>query len=276
MTDRTNHRAEAERLLTDANEWSMIVGELGPEASERACLAAAQVHALLAIHDTLTAADRYAANEERQRGAGYDPLDEDDHRDRLTDLAPTPVDTEHWIAWPEGAAETRKVAEFVERMAKPEPEPATGNVTVVDSGLTVPDPLDEDDHRDRIDCNGQRWGRMDGGCWHHEGKYPHDFGRCSWTLQQLQGAYGLLTFAPEAAQDATGDDLSASEGESGAEERGDTDNAPEPLLCPECGDHINTHDIEGCAHLCDCPRTPEDVARALIAEAVEQAGGGRG
>ena len=74
-----------------------------------------------------------------------------------------------------------------------------------------PDPLDENDHRDRIDGDGRRWGRMDGGCWHHEGKYPHAFGRCSWTLQQLQGAYGLLTFAPEAAQDAPRADLTASE-----------------------------------------------------------------
>ncbi|WP_040281341.1 hypothetical protein [Tessaracoccus massiliensis] len=183
MTDHTDHRREAKRLLADGDTIR------------------AQVHALFAIHDALTdraAADRYAANEAEQREA-------------------------------------------------------------------EPDPLDEGDHRDRIDANGQRWGRMDGGCWHHEGKYPHAFGRCSWTLQQLQGAYGPLAFAPEAAQEATGGDLSASEGESGAEEGGEADDAQKAILCPECDDHINMHNKAGCWHfLCVCPRTPEDVARALI------------
>ena len=70
MTDRTDHRAEAEWLLADAREWARQAGDLSPRASERACLAYAAVHALLAIHDTLTAADRYAANEAKQREAG--------------------------------------------------------------------------------------------------------------------------------------------------------------------------------------------------------------
>ena len=67
MTDRTNHRAVAERMLADADEWAAQAGELIPEASELSSLAWAAVHALLAIHDTLTAADRYAANEAKQR-----------------------------------------------------------------------------------------------------------------------------------------------------------------------------------------------------------------
>ena len=67
---RPYHRAEAERLLDYADEWTAQAGELSPKASERACLDRAQVHALLAIHDTLTAADRYAANEAKQREAG--------------------------------------------------------------------------------------------------------------------------------------------------------------------------------------------------------------
>ena len=70
MTDRTDHRAEAAELLGDADVWAAQAGELSPEANERACLAHAQVHALLAIHDTLTSADRYAANEAKQRKAG--------------------------------------------------------------------------------------------------------------------------------------------------------------------------------------------------------------
>ena len=93
----TDHRVAAERLLANADEWAAQAGVLSPRASERACLAHAQVHALLAIHDTLTAADptptnpltathpwppwpstlpdvdavdRYAANEAKQREAG--------------------------------------------------------------------------------------------------------------------------------------------------------------------------------------------------------------
>ena len=99
MTDRPRpyHRAEAERLLDYADEWAAQAGEPMPEAGELSCLAYAAVHALLAIHDTLTAADptptnpltathpwppwpstlpdvdaadRYAANEAKQREAG--------------------------------------------------------------------------------------------------------------------------------------------------------------------------------------------------------------
>ena len=67
MTDRTDHRAEARELLTQADghtsqNWPAMTGEHKADV-----LAAATVHALLAIHDTLTAADRYAANEEQQR-----------------------------------------------------------------------------------------------------------------------------------------------------------------------------------------------------------------
>ena len=84
MTDRTDHRAAAQGELADAREWGWQTEEPTPEVGELTCLAYAAVHALLAIHDALTAADRYAANEGRQREVGADPLDEDDHRDRLT------------------------------------------------------------------------------------------------------------------------------------------------------------------------------------------------
>ena len=205
MTDRTDHRAAAERMLADANEWAAQAGELSPKASERACLAYAQVHALLAIHDTLTdlkpepatypwpmtglthtrgaqwdAADRYAANEAKQREAGFPPVFHGPG-ERLLAARPAP-----------------------------------------------------------------------------------------------------LAFAPEATQDATGDDLSASEGESGDEERGEAEEAAEPLLC-ECGHPINWHrfddsdEVAECAApRCPCDLRPSDIARALIRRAVEQAGGGRG
>ena len=71
----------------------------------------------------------------------------------------------------------------------------------------------------------------------------------------------------EAAREATGGDPSASESENDAVEGGDADDAQNAILCPECDDHINEHTVSGCWYtLCDCPRTPEDVARAIITD----------
>ena len=203
MIDRhTDHRAEAELMLAEAHAWAAVAGEPTPESNELAYITYAAVHALLAIHDTLTAADRYAANEAKQREAGADPLDEDDHRDRMS-----------------------------------------GHVRLV-----------------RVGHNHWHTPRY-GNCHHGEHGYSLD----EWDSD------GPLTFAPEPAQDATGGDLSAPEGENGAEEGGDTDNAQKAILCPECGHHIHTHDMDGCLHILCCPRTPEDVARALIDLAVKAA-----
>ena len=96
---------------------------------------------------------------------------------------------------------------------------------------------------------------------------------------------GPLAFAPDAAQEATGGDLSASEGESGAAAGGDTVDAQKAILCPECWHYIDEHGWEAdyaitCCLACDdpadCRKSPSDIARALIERAVEQAGGGRG
>lgn len=207
-----NHRAEAERLLIDADEWGKQAEEPTPEAGELSCLAFAAVHALLAIHDTLAAlkpkpvaypwpstlpgvdaADRYAANEARQRAEAS--------------LSVTP----------------------------------STDATVSDS---EPDPLDEDDHRDRVDSDGDIWVRNPSGCWHPSG---FKCSGCRWSLSSLSDAYGPLTFAPE------------------------------PLLCGECGHEIDSHphgdDYEG---YCECDWRPSDIARKLIEQAVEQAGGRRG
>ena len=203
MTDHTDHRAAAERMLADADEWTAQAWELSPEASELSCLAYAQVHALLAIHDTLTAADRHPTNEERQR-----------------------------------------------EEAKP-------------------DPLDEDNHRDRQDCDGMRLIRVGPQHWHPSSGALCGLGCNGLSLANWNSSYGPLAFAPEPPQEATGDDQSAPEGESGPVEGPATDNAQNAILCPECGDHINAHDTKGCRrNLCDCPRDPEDVARPLIADAV--------
>ena len=206
MTDRPSHRAAAERLLADADEWAAQAGELSPKASERACLDRAQVHALLAIHATLTAADRYATNEAKQREeAESDPLDEGDHRDRLT-------------------ADRLRIV---------------------------------------------RHGR---GHWHTPAIYGKwcDADCTEMSLQDWAHRSGPLAFAPDTTQEAAGGDLTASGAEGGPTEGSDTDDAQNAILCPECDDHINTHNVMGCRHLlCDCPRTPEDVARALISAAVK-------
>ena len=139
MTDRTDHRLEAEGLLEYAYETTDQAGELP-------ALVYAAVHALLAIHDTLTAADRYAANEARQR----------------------------------------EEAE--------------------------PDPLDEDDWRDRQDRDGDLWVRNPGGCWHTSTRDCRIL-ECEWTIAYLNEYYGPLTFAPDAAPDAPRADLTASEAE---------------------------------------------------------------
>lgn len=160
MTDRTDHYLAAQGALTDAREWGRQAEEPTPEVGELTCLAYAAVHALLAIHDTLTASDRYAANEARQR----------------------------------------EEAE--------------------------PDPLDEDDHRDRLDSDGDRWVHTSRGCWHIVPAVCVG-DDCHVTLTYISEGYGPLTFAPEAAPDAPRDDLSAPEGESGAEERGEAEDAVE-------------------------------------------------
>ena len=282
MTDRTDHRAEAERLLADANEWGRQAEEPTPEVGELACLAYAAVHALLAIHDTLTAADRYAANEERQREeAEPDPLDEDDHRDRLTRNGNRlrRWGTKCWhIKRPAGHGSSACGATLDDW------DDQDGPLTFAPDA--EPDPLNEDDHRDRLTPDGTEWRRTIAGCWHPTIGNVQSRRRCHWNLAYVQSLRGPLAFAPDAQQEATGGDLRASEGESGAEEGGEAEQAVEPLLCPECGlagDSIDEHNARGCRYvMCDCKLSPSDIARVLIAEAVkpeqavEQAGGGRG
>lgn len=222
MTDRIDHRAAAEGALTDADEWGRQAEEPTPEVGELTCLAYSAVHALLAIHDALTASDRYAANEERQRE---------------------------------------------------EAEPG---------------PLDEDDHRDRLAADSRRIVRHGQGHWHTPATSGTwcDADCTEMSLRDWARTFGPLTLAPDTAQDAAGGDLSAPEGESGAEVGGEAGDAQEPLLCPECGiagDSIDEHNARGCRYvMCDCKLSPSDIARVLIAEAakpeqaVEQAGGGRG
>ena len=156
MTNR-DHRAEAERLLGDADAWGLQAEEPSPALGELICLAYSVTHALLAIHDALTAADRYATNEAKQR----------------------------------------EEAE--------------------------PDPLDENDHRDRITGDGYRLTRHGPRHWHWGSPVrcpvAHEAGLTS--LGWWDATRGPLAFAPDAAQEAAGGDLSALEGESGAEEGGE-------------------------------------------------------
>ena len=253
MTDRTDHRREAERLLT------------GPEDGERACLAAAQVHALLAIHDTLTdlkpkpvtvthpwqnpltvthpwpstlpgvAADRYATNEAKQREDEPDPLDETDHRDRL--------DREGYIIRRKGH-ECLAWPEFLGFHDSDAGEPLS-SINYTAGPLTLaPDPLDENDHRDRLDGYGrivrrkghERWAwlehpKFNGG---REGWAWLEFPRSNsehagWSLSRINSSDGPLTFAPE---------------EDPASEEAEQQGAPEPDPLDET-DHRDRIDADG-------------------------------
>lgn len=59
-----------------------------------------------------------------------------------------------------------------------------------------PDPLDENDHRDRNDRYGYTWTRNPGGCWHSV-KRDCRARHCGWTLAYLNRHDGPLTFTPE-------------------------------------------------------------------------------
>lgn len=73
-------------------------------------------------------------------------------------------------------------------------EPVTGD-TETDS---EPDPLDENDHRDRLDSYGNRWTRSEWGCWHLSND-PLCGARCDEaTLKDLDELHGPLTLAPDA------------------------------------------------------------------------------
>ena len=160
MTDHhTDHRYEAERMLADADAWASVAGELIPEASELSCLNRAQLHALLAIHDTLTAADSYFANEERQREVGADPLD--------------------------GLKLKPEVLDALDRLTKCAPAPK-------------PDPLDEDDHSDR-QAGDRRIVRHGRGHWHTPATSGTwcDADCTEMSLRHWARVYGPLTFAPE-------------------------------------------------------------------------------
>ena len=149
MTDHhTDHRYEAERMLADADAWASVAGELIPEASELSCLNRAQLHALFAIHDTLTTADRYFANEAKQREAVDEP-------------------------------EMSEAAEWLSRGG--------------------PDPLDEDDHRDRLTSDRRRIVRHGRGHWHTPAIYGKwcDADCTEMSLRDWARVYGPLTFAPE-------------------------------------------------------------------------------
>lgn len=349
MTDHIDHRAEAEILLADADEWASQAGELSPRASERACLDRAQVHALLAIHDTLTAADRYAANEAKQREAGAgcptlveclrtleatrpgtddrpldaayreglhtaydhlrsllvehgvpvsprvdepemseaaewrsrggsDPLDESDHRDRIVAaiVAATNAANEAQVRQLLGMGGGRRgaAAYYFDRRQGPlafAPEAAQE---------AKPDPLDEDDWRDRVDRDGDRWVRNPVGRWHTRILRDCRALECEWTLAHLSERYGPLAFAPDTdgtpsvtapvADDPADDAVDGKEGERRYL------NA-QTVLCPECGHDIDRHayDDDRAVDLCgECPDTercptplPSQVARALMEQA---------
>ena len=270
MTDCTDHRAAAERMLGDAILWT---ARPPSAASEQACLAYAAVHALLAIHDTLTAADRYATNEAKQRAAepewpeGFDGYRESHDWGLLTRNEKQAV-IKRWLAELTDAEREAKAADARAKFA--------AVVERAQQAFTPePDPLDENDHRDRLDHSGDLLVRVGHKHW-HTSKHANCQWEHSYSLEDWNTSYGPLTFAPEPPPDATGDDQSASEGESGLVEGEGADDAPEAILCPECGHGIDLHAHDAPGDRCwacdDCPLAASDITRALIAEAVTKVG----
>ena len=134
------------------------------------------------------------------------------------------------------------------------------------------DPLDENDHRDRLDRHGAIWQRAHEGCWMEPGFPPVSHGPAE--CLQLAALPGPLTFASDASpapQDAAQD---AAKGKDGAAEGGEAAGPSGALLCHECGHDIDWHfeeDLDGetCAApgSCKCKLWPSQIARRLIAQA---------
>lgn len=242
----TNHRYEAERLLNDADEWGQQAEEPSPEAGELICLAYSVAHALLAICDALTAADPAPTNPLTEThpwpmtglththgtlwgaGDGY-ALNEAKQREGQMEDA---WQSRDWETVERLQAEEREEAEpdtpsgraFTARdkgamdAVRAKINALSEWLPAMEKALTPePDPLDEDDHRDRADRDGDIWRWMHEGCWYEPGFPPVSHGPAE--CLQLVALPGPLAFAPEAPQEATGDDLSASEDEGEDRER---------------------------------------------------------
>ena len=201
MTDHhTDHRYEAERMLADADAWASVAGELIPEASELSCLNRAQLHALFAIHDALTAADRYFANEERQREAepewpeGFDGLRENHGWGLLTRAEKQGI-IERWI---ENQRLTAAEREAKAKKARADFAAAVAAANEERQRKAEADPLDEDNHSDR-QAGDRRIVRHGRGHWHTPATSGTwcDADCTEMSLRHWARVYGPLTFAPE-------------------------------------------------------------------------------
>lgn len=74
-----------------------------------------------------------------------------------------------------------------------------GETEPCDPPAPQPDPLDENDHRDRVDQNGRTWSRLPDGCWASEAVWRH------FTVAEVASYFGPLAFAddPQTPQEAT-------------------------------------------------------------------------
>ena len=204
--------------------------------------------ALEKLADALTS-DRYAANEARQRAGRsiYDLVARSSLGAPEVEAARSEVDPE---AVRRVLARVADLDEAEQREDAPEP-----------------DPLDEDDHRDR-QTGGVRIVRRGHCCWHPD-PGPHHDPPCGCDLDYWDGQFGSpLTFAPDAPQEAASADAAPSV------------HASEPADVPcECGHGIDEHHTYGYCDFCPsrtsgrCDLTPSAVARLAIARAVAKATG---
>lgn len=202
-----------------------------------------------------------------------DPLDEADHRDRVDKHGDIVRRKGHerwgWPGYPGSydgnvgwSLSIINASDGPLTFAPDAAQETSSTTTSADEGAETqeseaePDPLDENDHRDRLDADGDRLIRRGVHHWHHWDVKCACVGSSPSPLTYFDETCGPLTFAPDDAAEA---DAVEGGGPAGPSEA--------LLLCPECAHDIDEHRGSGCTW-CICHLAPSDLARHLIAQAI--------
>lgn len=237
MIGRTDHYLAAQGNLSDARHFATEAGIRPPREEEALSLQWAQVHALLAIGDAL--------------------------RDRLD---------------PGLLRGLERMNDVLSQLG------ARGPITGDTEPDSEPDPLDENDHRDRLAADRLRIVRCGRGHWHTPaiGGTWCDADCTEMSLRDWAHRVGPLAFAPDAdgapSVTAPVTDDPADDAEGGSESQRRNLNAQTDVLCPNCGHDIDVHALQGdgmrCRSWhtdCQCDWWPSWIAARLIRQAVKEA-----